>query len=80
MDKFNAKDYGEKVNATIVGDILYIDAPRKKFLPKYAYYLCLSRKCKGICFRNASKIYSLEDMKEMEENWTYAKKKSKETI
>lgn len=53
----------EKTNADKVGDILYIKAPRSKFIPAYAYYLLEHFKCNGVCFGLSKKIYKKENLK-----------------
>lgn len=65
----------ETCNATILGDILYIDAPKKKFLPSYVYYLLQSKKCTKVCF-GARKVYYIENLKG-KENWKDVDKKPK---
>lgn len=53
----------EKTNADKVGDILYIRAPRSKFIPAYIYYLLEHFKCNGVCFGLSKKIYKKENLK-----------------
>ena len=53
----------EKTNADKVGDILYIKAPRSKFIPAYIYYLLEHFKCNGVCFGLSKKIYQKENLK-----------------
>ena len=53
----------EKTNADKVGDILYITAPRSKFIPAYVYYLLEHFKCNGVCFGLSKKIYKKENLK-----------------
>ena len=53
----------ETTNATKVGEVLYIQAPKKKFLPAYVYYLLEYHECKGVCFGNSKHIYKQKDLK-----------------
>lgn len=53
----------EKTNANKIGDTLYIEAPRKKFVPAYVYYLLEHFKCNGVCFGSSKKIYKKENLK-----------------
>lgn len=53
----------EKANANRVGDILYIEAPKKKFVPGYVYYLLDYFKCNFVCFGTSSKMYKKENLK-----------------
>ena len=54
-------------NAAIIGDILYIEAPKNKFIPAYVYYLLESKQCNKIVFKNSSKMYKKEDLKGKED-------------
>lgn len=56
------KDY-QKVPATLIGDILYIEAEKSKFLPAYVYYLLEYWDRKKVCFKNSSSIYHKDDLK-----------------
>ena len=53
----------ETTNATKIGDVLYIQAPKKKFLPEYVYYLLEHYECNGVCFGNSRHIYKQKDLK-----------------
>jgi hypothetical protein len=54
-------------NAAIIGDILYIEVPKNKFIPAYVYYLLESKQCNKIVFKNSSKMYKKEDLKGKED-------------
>ena len=60
------KDY-QKVPATLIGDILYIEAERSKFLPAYVYYILEYHKCNKVCFANSRTIYEKESLKDKED-------------
>lgn len=59
-------------SAAIIGDILYIEAPKNKFIPAYVYYLLESKDCNKIVFKNSSKMYKKEDLKG-KEDWNDVK-------
>lgn len=59
-------------SAVIIGDILYIEAPKNKFIPAYVYYLLESKDCNKIVFKNSSKMYKKEDLKG-KEDWNDVK-------
>ncbi|MBQ4030133.1 MAG: hypothetical protein II625_00130 [Bacilli bacterium] len=59
-------------SAAIMGDILYIEAPKNKFIPAYVYYLLESKDCNKIVFKNSSKMYKKEDLKG-KEDWNDVK-------
>ena len=67
----------EKTNADKVGDILYIKAPRSKFIPAYVYYLLEHFKCNGVCFGLSKKIYKKENLKD-KNDWKDVIKDAKE--
>lgn len=54
-------------NAAIIGDILYIEVPKNKFIPAYVYYLLESKQCTKIVFKNSSRMYKKEDLKGKED-------------
>ena len=66
----------ETCTAYKVGNILYIDAPKKKFLPSYVYYLVQSKECTFACFGSRT-LYHLDDMKG-KESWKDVNKSRKE--
>lgn len=76
MKSKSINNFEETAFVSVVGETLYIDESRSKFLPKYVYYLCQVFKCTGACFRNSSHIYKLKDLKEMEE-WNNVKSQTK---
>ena len=50
-----------------IDDTLYIDSPRKAFLPSYVYYLLEYHKCDKVCFANSRTIYEKESLKGKED-------------
>lgn len=52
-----------KVECLLLGDHLYIEAPKSKFVPGYVYYLLESKKCNKVTFGTSKKIYKKEDLK-----------------
>ena len=76
MQIISSKDTFKTVTATRVGDILYIDAPKKLFLPTYVYYLLQSKGCTKVCFNASKTIYKLEHLKG-EEDWKNVDEKRK---
>lgn len=56
-----------KVKAEKVGEVLYIDEPRKSFVPSYVYYLLEAHECTKVCFKGSSKMYNKEDLKSKNE-------------
>lgn len=54
-------------SAAIIGDILYVEAPKNKFIPAYVYYLLESKQCNKIVFKNSSKMYNKNDLKGKED-------------
>ena len=67
----------EKTNASKVGDTLYIEEPRSKFIPAYVYYLLEHFKCNGVCFGLSKKIYKKENLKD-KNDWKDVIKDAKE--
>lgn len=55
------------VRAEKIDDTLYIDSPRKKFLPAYVYYILEYHKCDKVCFANSRTIYEKESLKDKED-------------
>jgi hypothetical protein len=53
----------EKTNTSKIGDTLYIEAPRSKFVPAYVFYLLEYFKCSEVCFGYSKKIYKKENLK-----------------
>ena len=53
----------EKAHAQKIGNVLYINTPKNKFVPAYVYYLLEYFKCEGVCFGTSSKIYNKENLK-----------------
>jgi len=76
MKSKSINSFEETAFVSVVGETLYINEAKSKFLPKYVYYLCQSFNCTGACFRNSSHIYKLKDLKEMEE-WNNVKSQTK---
>lgn len=76
METISSDEAFKTVSATIVGDILYIDAPKKLFLPSYVYYLLQSKGCTRVCFNASKTIYKLEHL-QGEEDWKNVDKKRK---
>lgn len=53
----------QKVKATKVADVLYVDAPRSKFVPAYVYYLLKFHECTKVSFGMSLKEFKIEDLK-----------------
>jgi len=53
----------EKTKASKVGDILYIEAPKNKFVPAYVYYMLEYYECEKVCFGASKRMYKKEDLK-----------------
>lgn len=58
----------DKVSATKMGDILYLDEGKTKFVPAYLYYLLEYYGCKKVGFKTSSKLFSKEQLKG-KDNW-----------
>lgn len=67
----------EKTNASRVGDILYIEAPKKKFIPSYVYYLLEYYECNKVCFGASSHMFKKEHLKGMNDWKEVTKNESK---
>ena len=76
MQIISSDETFKTVTATRVGDILYIEAPKKLFLPAYVYYLLQSKGCTKACFNASKTTYKLEHLKG-EEDWKNVDKKRK---
>ena len=58
----------DKVLATKMGDILYLDEGKTKFIPSYLYYLLEYHGCNKVGFKTSSKLFSKEQLKG-KDNW-----------
>lgn len=67
----------EKANAFKIAGTLYIDAPKKKFLPSYVYYLLMAKDCDGVCFKASKHIYKREHLKGLDDWKEVTKNESK---
>lgn len=67
----------EKANASKIGTILYIDAPKSKFVPAYVYYMLEAYECDGVCFGNSKHIYKQKYLKSADTWKEVAKNESK---
>lgn len=62
----------KKVKVNKIGDTLYIEAPRNKFIPSYVYYMLENFNCTKVTFKASIKIYLKESLKN-KDDWKQVK-------
>ena len=67
----------EKTNISRIGDILYIEAPKNKFVPGYVYYMLEHFACNHVCFGTSKKLYNKKDLNGMKDWKEVTKNESK---
>lgn len=58
----------KEVQARRVDNVLYVDAPRSRFVPSFVYYLLEQHNCDRVCFGTSIKHYKKENLKG-KESW-----------